>query len=243
MHRLLAALAFLLVTPVRLRPRTTRTSILKNDKLKVKVYLPDAEKGFYRGTRFDWAGVFGEIEFAGHKIFGPWKDTHDPTNHDDIIGPCEEFGIDKPLGYDDAKVGRDVPEDRRRRAGEAEGGEVQLREEVQDRESRRSGSGSRSRRTSSARRNLKSRGSMKASHASGYGYEYVKSLRIHPESGGVTHRPPADEHRHEADRDRLLQPQLLQRRRRPGRAELLVHVPVRREGRRTCAASSANWSR
>lgn len=78
---------------------------LNNDKLKVKVYLPDAEKGFYRGTRFDRAGVFGEIEFAGHKIFGPWKDKHDPTNHDDIIGPCEEFGIEKPLGYDDAKVG------------------------------------------------------------------------------------------------------------------------------------------
>jgi hypothetical protein len=78
---------------------------LKNDKLKVKVYLPDAQKGFYRGTRFDWAGVFGEVEFAGHKLFGPWKDTHDPTNHDDIIGPCEEFGMEKPLGYDDAKVG------------------------------------------------------------------------------------------------------------------------------------------
>lgn len=78
---------------------------LKNDKLKVKVYLPDAEKGFYRGTRFDRAGVFGEIEFAGHKIFGPWKEKHDPTNHDDIVGPCEEFGIEKPLGYDDAKVG------------------------------------------------------------------------------------------------------------------------------------------
>src|SRR5437588_13127508 len=78
---------------------------LKNDMLKVKVYLPDAEKGFYRGTRFDHAGVFGEIEFSGHKIFRPWKEKHDPTNHDDIVGPCEEFGIEKPLGYDDAKVG------------------------------------------------------------------------------------------------------------------------------------------
>ena len=67
---------------------------LKNDKLKFKVYLPDAKKGFYRGTRFDHAGVFGEVEFAGHKIFGPWKDKHDPTNHDDIVGPCEEFGIE-----------------------------------------------------------------------------------------------------------------------------------------------------
>jgi hypothetical protein len=78
---------------------------LKNDKLKVKVYLPDPEKGFYRGTRFDWAGVLGEVEFAGHKVFGPWKATHDPTNHDDIIGPCEEFGMEKPLGYDEAKPG------------------------------------------------------------------------------------------------------------------------------------------
>src|SRR5262245_48520237 len=78
---------------------------LKNDKLKVKVYLPDAEKGFYRGTRFDHAGVFGEIVFAEHKLFGPWKDKHDPTNHDDIVGPCEEFGNQQPLGYDEAKVG------------------------------------------------------------------------------------------------------------------------------------------
>jgi len=79
--------------------------VLKNDKLKFTLYEPDAKKGFYRGTRFDHAGVFGHVEFAGHKIFGPWKDTHDPTNHDDIVGPCEEFGIEKPLGYDDAKVG------------------------------------------------------------------------------------------------------------------------------------------
>lgn len=78
---------------------------LQNDKIKVKVYLPDAEKGFYRGTRFDHAGVFGEVEFAGHKIFGPWKDKHDPTNYDDIVGPCEEFGTGSPLGYDEAKVG------------------------------------------------------------------------------------------------------------------------------------------
>ena len=104
MRRLLAALVVLSVaSPVAAEdyPHV----FLKNDKLKVKVYLPDAEKGFYRGTRFDRAGVFGEIEFAGHKIFGPWKDKHDPTNHDDIVGPCEEFGIEKPLGYDDAKPG------------------------------------------------------------------------------------------------------------------------------------------
>ena len=79
--------------------------VLKNDKLKFTLYETDATKGFYRGTRFDHAGVFGHVEFAGHKIFGSWKDKHDPTNHDDIVGPCEEFGNQAPLGYDDAKVG------------------------------------------------------------------------------------------------------------------------------------------
>lgn len=28
---------------------------LSNGVLRAKIYLPDAEKGFYRGTRFDWA--------------------------------------------------------------------------------------------------------------------------------------------------------------------------------------------
>jgi len=79
---------------------------LKTDELAVKVYLPDAEKGFYRGTRFDWSGVLS-VEFAKHKIFGPWKDKHDPKNNDDIVGPCEEFGssASSPLHYKDAKVG------------------------------------------------------------------------------------------------------------------------------------------
>jgi hypothetical protein len=80
-------------------------AFLKSDTLKLKLYLPDAEKGFYRGTRFVRAGVLGEAEYAGHKLFGPWKDAHDPTHHDDIIGPAPEFGQEKPLGYDDAKAG------------------------------------------------------------------------------------------------------------------------------------------
>lgn len=77
-----------------------------NDRgLKFKLYEIDAKKGFYRGTRFDHAGVFGEVELAGHTVFGPWKGRHDPDNHDDIVGPCDEFGIDSPLGYDAAQVG------------------------------------------------------------------------------------------------------------------------------------------
>ena len=30
---------------------------ISNGTVRATVYLPDAEKGYYRGTRFDWAGV------------------------------------------------------------------------------------------------------------------------------------------------------------------------------------------
>lgn len=103
--RLTIAAIALLVPALSARADDYPHVVLKNDKLKFTLYEADATKGFYRGTRFDHAGVFGHVEFAGHKIFGPWKDKHDPTNHDDIVGPCEEFGNQAPLGYDDAKVG------------------------------------------------------------------------------------------------------------------------------------------
>ena len=28
-----------------------------NELIEARVYLPDPEKGYYRGTRFDWSGV------------------------------------------------------------------------------------------------------------------------------------------------------------------------------------------
>jgi hypothetical protein len=105
MRHTLVAIVLLLISPPSVFAEDYPQVVIKNEKLKFTLYEADAKKGFYRGTRFDHAGVFGNVEFAGHKIFGPWKDKHDPTNHDDIIGPCEEFGIDSPLGYDDAKVG------------------------------------------------------------------------------------------------------------------------------------------
>jgi hypothetical protein len=78
---------------------------LSTKKLKLTCYPPDAEKGFYRGSRFCWGGVLGDVEVGGFKLFHAWKDKHDPTNNDDIIGPVLEFGQDSPLGYADAKVG------------------------------------------------------------------------------------------------------------------------------------------
>ena len=79
---------------------------LSNGVIRMKLFLPDSEKGYYRGTRFDWSGVMPQLEYKGHNYFDEWKTTHDPTVHDDIVGPVEEFRTNgAALGYHEAKVG------------------------------------------------------------------------------------------------------------------------------------------
>jgi hypothetical protein len=89
---------------------------IANSLMRVKLYLPDAAKGFYRGTRFDWSGVVSDLEFAGHSYYGEWFTQTDPAVSDfiyqgseivagpcsAITGPVEEFA---PLRYDEAKPG------------------------------------------------------------------------------------------------------------------------------------------
>jgi len=82
------------------------TAEISNDLIKISLYLPDHEKGYYRGTRFDWSGVISQVTYKGHTYFGEWKNSHDPTVHDDIVGPVEEFRTDgTALGYKEAKPG------------------------------------------------------------------------------------------------------------------------------------------
>jgi hypothetical protein len=90
---------------------------ISNQQVHVKLYLPDAQNGFYKATRFDWSGVIFSLEYQGHNYYGPWFTAKDPSVRDfiykdsDIVvgpnsamtGPVEEF--QKPLGYDTAKAG------------------------------------------------------------------------------------------------------------------------------------------
>ena len=62
---------------------------LSNGLIKMKLFLPDPENGYYRGTRFDWSGVMPQLEYKGHNYFDEWKTPHDPGVHDDIVGPVE----------------------------------------------------------------------------------------------------------------------------------------------------------
>lgn len=79
---------------------------LSNGALDAVLFLPDAATGYYRGSRFDWAGVIGCVAYKGHTYFGEWFPRYDPLVNDSITGPVEEFrGPDGELGYNDAGAG------------------------------------------------------------------------------------------------------------------------------------------
>jgi hypothetical protein len=93
---------------------------ISNGLVRARLYLPDAAKGFYAGTRFDWAGIVHSLEYQGHNYYGQWYSRSDPRVHDfafegnDIVtstcctiqGPVEEFkSNEKALGFDEAPVG------------------------------------------------------------------------------------------------------------------------------------------
>ncbi len=93
---------------------------IANGQIRAKLYLPDAKKGYYRGTRFDWSGVVASLEYKGHNYYGQWFNSMDPNVHDyvyrgpeiiasscsAIMGPVEEFKTNgTALGWDEAKPG------------------------------------------------------------------------------------------------------------------------------------------
>lgn len=79
---------------------------ISNGNIRASLYLPDAESGYYRGTRFDWSGAVNSLKWNGHEYFGQWFERYDPRIHDSITGPVEEFlSGDSGLGYGEAKIG------------------------------------------------------------------------------------------------------------------------------------------
>jgi hypothetical protein len=89
---------------------------ISNGAITATVYLPDASAGYYRGTRFDWAGVIGRLEYRGHTFYAPWftktdAEVRDFVNdgvdvtagpHTAVTGPAEEFSV---LGFTEASPG------------------------------------------------------------------------------------------------------------------------------------------
>jgi hypothetical protein len=80
-------------------------TVVTNTIVSAALYLPDSERGYYRGTRFDWSGLVSHVEVGGHSFFCDFKQQHDPLNHDDICGTAEEFGIESAPSYAEASPG------------------------------------------------------------------------------------------------------------------------------------------
>jgi len=43
-----------------------------NGLIQAKYYLPVAERGYYRGTRYDWSGGSYSLRYKCHEFFGQW---------------------------------------------------------------------------------------------------------------------------------------------------------------------------
>ena len=71
---------------------------LQGGDLRLRLFDPGT---FYRGTRFDWAGVFDTIEYRGADLAGRWFECYDPLMHDAVCGPSEEF---TPIGYGEGET-------------------------------------------------------------------------------------------------------------------------------------------
>lgn len=158
---------------------------LTNGTLRLKLYLPDAAKGFYRASRFDWSGMIYSLEYAGHQYYGPWFQRTDPKVHDFVYagneivagpctaatGPAEEFSTnDKALGFDQAKPGGTflkIGVGVLRRPDAADYDRFRLYEVVDAGKWKTRTSGTSAEFTQQVK-----------DPASGYGYDYVKTVRL-----------------------------------------------------------------
>jgi len=90
-------------------PTTYPKTAISNGQIDAVVYLPDANTGYYRATRFDWSGIVGCLTYKGHNYFGVWFPKYAPQLNDSITGPVEDFRSadgESAQGYNQAKPGQ-----------------------------------------------------------------------------------------------------------------------------------------
>lgn len=75
---------------------------ISNGDATATLYLPDPERGYYRGSRFDWSGVIARLDWRGHSYVDRWFPEYHPRLHDAITGPVDAF---LPIGYEAAAPG------------------------------------------------------------------------------------------------------------------------------------------
>jgi hypothetical protein len=80
------------------------TASIQNGELSAMIALPDPEKGYYRGTRFDWSGVLTSLRYKGHEYITPWSEINDPQ-----VADYEYRGDQIATGTNTTMVG--IPEE------------------------------------------------------------------------------------------------------------------------------------
>lgn len=104
MKNIVSLLLIICLCQGAISPHNYPSAEITNGIIQAELHLPDAQQGYYRGSRFDWSGVTPRLTFKDHNYFGVWNPLpYDPRLHDAITGPVQEFR--NPLGYDEAKVG------------------------------------------------------------------------------------------------------------------------------------------
>lgn len=78
---------------------------IRSNRLMVEIAAPGT---VYHRTRFDWTGFITQVTLDGRHTFCVPED-YNPAAGTGGIGLCNEFGIEKTIGYDDAKPGQTFP--------------------------------------------------------------------------------------------------------------------------------------
>lgn len=81
------------------------TYTLESNRLKVKIAASDEG---YKGTRFDWTGMIKEVILDNAHKFASKESLVEGIGSGGE-GFYNEFGIEEPIGYDDAKIGETFP--------------------------------------------------------------------------------------------------------------------------------------
>lgn len=75
--------------------------LLQNKNLEIEIDLPREN---YANTRFDWSGKISMVKFQGFPVAGTeLLDAEEPNLYG--RGFYNEFGLDTPLGFEEAKIG------------------------------------------------------------------------------------------------------------------------------------------
>ncbi|TVP92073.1 hypothetical protein [Alkalibacterium sp.] len=78
---------------------------LENSRLKIAIQEPGE---LYRGSRFDWTGFVSQITLDGSVNFCVPEQLEEGKGTGGL-GFCNEFGMEKPIGYDDIRPGEEFP--------------------------------------------------------------------------------------------------------------------------------------